>query len=273
MLDLAFIYSSVTVPDLSHQANDLCEEFRSGWTAATSGVAGVAEFIGKSGNLTEIDRRILVGLIQVDLEKTWSHWSNLAEDLVRQSTDPDLLIDQWKQLPRFQNYAALFNGPEELCGFWAELANFEASSRDRWGDAIGTKFYEHYFEVTTAGFPRRQRRHLRCEFEHNEDYSQVLFPLRGRNEIGRQRTKDAEPYFFEANPDGNRIVVANRYESEVSREQLTLQLLSPAAAVIINRSNVNSIRLSAELVLKPGEKAAALFPFTIQIPGRRLCCY
>lgn len=261
------------MPDLSHYGNELCEEFRNGWSLATSGVAGVAEFIGKSGSLADIDRRTLVGVIQVDVEKSWSNWSTQVEEFVRQSMAPDELIDQWKQLPRFQNYAALFSGPEELCHFWAQLANHEATCRDRWGDAIGQPFYQHYFEVQVSSFARRQRRHLRCEFEHNEDYSQVLFPLRGRNEIGRQRTKDAEPYFFEANPDGNRIVVANRYESEVSREQLTLQLLTPNAAVIINRSSVNSIRLSPDLVLKPGAKAASLFPFTIQIPGRRLCCY
>ena len=261
------------MPDLSHHTNELCDEFRSRWTVATSGVAGVAQFIGKFGSRVDLDRRILVSLIQVDLEKSWSHWSTLVDGLVQRSPTVDMLLDQWKQLPRFQNYAALFSGPEELCHFWAQLADHEAVCRDRWGDAIGAPFYQHYFEVHTSGFARRQRRHLRCEFEHNEDYSQVLFPLRGRNEIGRQRTKDSDSYFFEANPDGNRIVVANRYESEVSREQLSLQLLTPTFAVIINRSTVNSIRLSPEIVLKPGAKATASFPFTIQIPGRRLCCY
>lgn len=263
------------MPDLSRQPDDLCEQYRSRWTVAASGVANVAGFITSTttSSLAETDRGFVVRVIQVDLEQSWSHWSNFAEEQVRQSISPDLLVEQWKQLPRFQNYAELFNGPEEMCRYWAQLANIEAVCRDRWGDAIGTHFYQHYFEVATNGLARRQRRHVRCEFDHNEDFSQVLFPLRGRNEIGRQRSRDTEPYFYECNPDGNRIVVANRYESEVSREQLTLQVLTPNVAVIINRSGVNSIRLAANTVLSPGTKACAIFPFTIQIPGRKLCCY
>ncbi len=244
-------YSSVTVPDLSRQTNELCEEYRSRWTAATSGAASVADFISGSSSLAEGDRSVLVRIIQVDIEQSWSHWSSAAEELVRQATSADALVERWKQLPRFQNYAALFSGPEEMCRYWAQLANVEAVCRDRWGDAIGTQFYQHYFEVATEGLARRQRRHLRCEFDHNEDYSQVLFPLRGRNEIGRQRSRDTEPYFYESNPDGNRIVVANRYESEVSREQLTLQLMTPSVAVIANRSNVNSIRLAHDKRVTP----------------------
>ncbi len=261
------------MPDLSRNVNDLSDEYRSHWSISTAGVAGVAEFIGTSRHLRQIDPPSLVRVIQADLEKSWSHWATSAEELAKQSVSSDMLIEEWKRLPRFQNYAALFSGPEALRPFWAQLANCEAVCRDRWGDAIGSPFYEYYFEVTTQGYPRRQRRYLRCEFEHNEEFSQVLFPLRGRNEIGRQRTKDTEPYFCETNADGNRIVVANRYESEVSREQMTIQLLTPNVAIVFNRSGVNSIRLATDAVLTPGANACTLFPFTVQIPGRKLCCY
>ena len=263
----------MTVPELSREAIDRCEQFRSAWTLATSGVAGVAEYVARFGDLSQVDRNLLVNLIKIDLEFIWSHWADRATQDVRAAVDPDLLIERWKLLPRFQNYSALFQSREETSRYWARLANIESHCRDRWGDAIGSQFYQHYFEVPTEDFLRRPRRHMRCEFDQNDEYSQILFPLRGRNEIGRQRTKDVEPYFVEANPDGNRIVVANRYEAEVSREQLMVQLLSPAVAVIFNRSGVNSVRLSPDQILAPGSKACALFPFTIQIPGRRLCCF
>lgn len=263
----------MTVPELSHQANEPCEEYRRRWQHSASGPAGVADFLGGKDCLTDIDRQVLLWVIQVDIEESWSRWSTVAEEQARRAVAADSLLEQWKQLPWFQNYAVLFSGPEEVALYWAQLANIEATCRDRWGDAIGTQFYQTYSQVDTVGLVRRPRRLLRCEFENNEEYSQILFPLRGRNEIGRQRSRDAEAYFCESLPNGNRIVVANRFESEVSREQMTLQLLTPAVAVIINQSSVNSIRLSPDILLPPAAKMCAVFPFTVQIPGRRLCCF
>ncbi len=260
----------MAVHEPRHRTKDPCEGYRSQWNAASSGVLGVSEFIKQYGSL---DLEARARLIQVDLEECWSHWAETAEKRVGQSVPVDELIDAWKQLPRFQNYAVLFADEEEFCRYLPQLAECEAICRDQWGDGVGSPYYEHYFKIKTTGLARRQRRHLRCEFERNEDYSQVLFPMRGRNEIGRQRRKDSEPYFCEVNPDGNRLVVANRYESVVSREQLTVQMLTPTAAIIFNRSGVNSVRIGTDIILPPGAKTCVLFPFTIQIPGRRLFCY
>lgn len=261
------------MPNLSRHADDPCDEYSSQWQQSTSGPDGIAEYFGGTEKLSSVDRKSLSEVIRADIERTWEHWATSIEDQVQRNVDPDLLLKQWQQLPWFQSYAGLFTGPEEMARFWAQLANIEAACRDRWGDAIGSPYYLHHCKVNTVGFARRTRRLLRCDFENNDEYTQLLFPLRGRNEIGRQRSKDVEPYFCESLPSGNRIVVANRCESEVSREQLALQLLTPAVAVVTNQSQVNSIRLSPDCILAPGAKACACFPFTVQIPGRRLSFY
>lgn len=260
------------MPELS-QTTDACESYRSQWQHDAGGPAGIAQYFGGVSKVADVDQHALAELIQVDIELAWSHWSTNAEELVRHSITPDDLLELWKQLPWFQLYAVLFRNPDDMMPYWARLANAEANCRDRFGDAIGSQYYQHNFEVETVNLVRRPRRLLRCDFERNEEYSQVLYPLRGRSEIGRQRSRDKEPYFCENLPNGNRIVVASRNESEVSREQLTLQLMTPTVAIITNQSQVNSIRLSPDNVLRPGAKACAIFPFTVQIPGRRLSCY
>ena len=260
------------VPATTLQIEILCETFLRSWETR-SGISGINRFLSDHAEVNDSDRRLLLSLIQIDLEGFWSKWARFAEKQLREPKPIETLQDHWKAMPRFQHYAALFDSPEEAARYWRDMANFESYCRDRWGDAVGPSYYKHYFSVATDDYHRRTRRHLRCEFESNEDFSQMLFPLRGTSEVGRQRSKDQDAYFCEINPDGNRIVVAGRQEAEVSREQLSVQLLTPEVTILTNRSGVNSIRVAPDMLLAPGERTLSTFPFTVQVPGRRLCGY
>ncbi|MCC6511793.1 MAG: hypothetical protein IT423_22015 [Pirellulaceae bacterium] len=259
--------------ELSPSPEKLSGRFLADWHADASGPAGIAQFCQRNGLSSTQQPTLVFQLICIDLEKNWSTWSEKVQLRMHSVQRADELLDMWKQLPRFQSYAPLFAGPDEIAPFWSELAGHECYCRDRWGDAVGPPYYQHHFQIKTSEYLRRTRRLMRCELESNEEFSQVLFPLRGCNEVGRQRTRDDEGYFHEPKPDGNRIVVANRLEADISRDQLAIQLLSPMVAVIINRSQVNSIRVSPDKVLPIDGRTAVTFPFTIQLPGRRLCCY
>lgn len=247
--------------------------FEANWTPETSGPAGIAVALLPLGSRAESHYELLVELILFDMQAAWSDWATRALASVHAGEPADRLLDRWKAVPRFQNYAVLFRGPEDVGPYWNRMASQECVCRDRWGDAVGSLYYKHYFQAQTQDFLRRVRRHMRCQFEDNSEYSQVLYPLRGTNEIGRQRSGDVEAYFCESRPEGNRIVIASRAEAEISRHQLSLQLMTPAVAVVVNRSRINCVRLSTDVQLEPGQLASVEFPFTIQLPGRRLSCY
>ncbi len=118
------------------------------------------------------------------MESIWSHWSNFIETQVHSEQPIPNLLKAWKRLPQFPSYESLVTSPEAQAQFRLQLANWESQCRDRWGDAVGSLFYEHHYQIKTQEFAKRVRRHVRCEFENNDDYSEVLFHCVGSARSG-----------------------------------------------------------------------------------------
>ncbi len=259
--------------ELTVKIDEIVGRFRQSWMHEHAGAKGVERFVSQLSLDVSSANDLLVALACCDLEQSWQLWCDHCAMKVQNEATADEVLERWHDLPHFTSYESVFADERAAALAAAQLAQCESACRDRWGDAIGPLYFRHYFRIETEEWMRRTRRHLRCEFETNAEYSQVLFPLRGFCEIGRQRSTDKDAYFFQPQPDGNRVVIANRYEAEISRQQLSLQLVSPDVAVITNLSRINAVRVLPSRILKPGDRMAIAFPFTMVLPGRRLFCY
>ena len=173
-------------------------------------------------------------------------------------------------MPSVDKYSSLFRSQSEFTASLDELAHCEFACRSQWGDSIGSRYYEHHLGISIRDPGQPKLRQMLCEFDSSLNNANVVFPLNGKNAIGRQRSTDKLSSFVELLPDGNRIVVADRREAEISRNQLDVQLLTNKYAIATNLSSVNPVLLSDSTKLQPSECRLLSFPFSIGLPGRRL---
>jgi len=256
--------------ELSEQRiEDLSEKFESCWSFTTAGPGGLVDFLAVEELEAQVDRRLAVVLIQVDLERSWMAWCNHVAELSKE-TDAAHLNEELSQMPSIDKYSGLFHSQLEFTDSLDELSHCEFACRSQWGDSIGSRYYEHHFDIAIRNSGQVKLRQVLCEFDPSFKSTNVAFPLNGRNTIGRQRSTDKHSTFVEQLPDGNRIVIADRREAEVSRNQLDVRLLTPKYAIATNVSNVNPVLLSDFTKLQPSECRLLSYPFSIGLPGRRL---
>ena len=256
--------------ELSEQRiDDLSEEFESCWDFKTAGHVGLLNFLASQELEAQVDRRLAVVLIQVDIERSWMAWSKHVEKIGNE-TDAVQLIEQLSQMPSIDKYSDLFRSQSEFTDSLDELASCEFACRSQWGDSIGSRYYEHHFGISITDSDQSQLRQVRCEFDPSLRNANVAFPLNGKNALGRQRSTDKLSSFVEQLPDGNRIVVADRLDAEISRNQLDVRLLTHKYAIATNVSSVNPVLVSDFTKLQPSEGRLLSFPFSIGLPGRKL---
>ena len=255
---------------LSEQTIDvLSEKFESCWDFETAGPVGILNFLAAEELELQVDQRLAVVLIQVDIERSWMAWSNHVEKKGKE-TNPTQLIEQLSQMPSIDKYSSLYRSQSEFMDSLDELANCEFACRSQWGDSIGSRYYEHHFDISIKVPSQAKLRHLACEFDPSLRNANVAFPLNGKNAIGRQRSTDKFTLFAEQLPDGNRIVIADRLEAEISRNQLEVRLLTHKYAIATNVSIVNPVLLSDYTKLQPSECRLLSIPFSVGLSGRRL---
>jgi hypothetical protein len=81
---------------------------------------------------------------------------------------------------------------------------------------------------------------------------------------------DTSDSFCEELADGNRIIVANKYDTYVSREQLAVQILNSTHAIVTNLSSGNSILIANVGNVQPNQSVVIKFDFVVRLPNRRL---
>lgn len=91
-------------------------------------------------------------------------------------------------------------------------------------------------------------------------------------QLGRQQTDEAAPF----TRIGDRVVIAELAEKDISREHLLLELLADGTIRVTNLSKVNTVLIGADQVLPPVESRAVsvgtlltLFGRVIQLVGKR----
>ncbi len=254
----------------SDEIDEACERFESEWTQANSGVRGITAFLKANGIADRPDRQILIELIKIDCERNWMVWDETLPSMI-ESLSAVEIMSSFLKIPRVENYRELFREALDYTQSLTELAESEAQCRGQWGDAVGRKHYEQLPAVIAEQEIPKVRK-MRCDFEDRTNNGSLTFPLRGRTVVGRQRSSDdVECCFFEGHSE-NRVVIANRMEAEISRTQMSIQLLNPAFALVTNLSQTNPLQLCNRL-LDSSNAAVIAFPFYVSLPGRRLYFY
>lgn len=253
------------------QIDNICERFELHWDLENSGPVYLCQFMESNGLQRPYDRRLLIALITVDIERNWLSWDEYVN---RQSNTEVLgsLLERFHALPTLQRYKQALEITSTNDPDWLDLILSEAIARAHWGDAIGPAYFRHHFDTDVpdnACCPRhRLRVYSVCSMDSLEPTIEV--PLRGLVRIGRQRSTDCLGVGWEELPEGNRVIVADKFERTISREQLTVQILNPQLAVIHNCSSSPTMGGLSDSALESGQSRLVSFPFIVKLPGRKL---
>lgn len=254
----------------SRQIDEICESFESQWTKELAGSAGIQKFLASSGLHQVYAPGMLADLVKISCERSWMSWDKRLPTLVTRST-PTELLDEFHRIPRINDYRSLFQASDFASALNA-LANDESHCRDLWGDAIGSGYYQQALNAHVPATIPTKSRYVRCHFDYQSRATENNFRIRGCTLLGRRRSTDSSDLLCDELCDGNRIVIASRLEAEISRVQLSIQLLHPSYALLTNLSQVNPIKCQDRL-LEPAQVVAVQFPFVVRLTGRTLYCY
>ncbi len=94
--------------------------------------------------------------------------------------------------------------------------------------------------------------------------------LSGPVELGRQRKNDEGPYSRSVLPQGTRVVIANRNDVCVSRNQLRVEAIEDRRVALTNLSGNLAIALADGRRLRPGSHHECALPVSLQIGGRTI---
>lgn len=232
----------------------------------------IARFLKSVGLTTATCSRLISELIQVDIEIAWMAWEKQLPGLAT-TLDVAAVQGHFDQICRFENYSSLIDGAT-LGPLWCEVAQSELIARDTCGDSIGPPYYALQHGLQLSSYRYHEPIMARCEMDGSSHRPhQSEFMLRGRTLFGRQRSSDSKDSFVEQLAHGNRIVIANRMEAQISREQLSVQLLTPSHAIVTNLCHTNPVVLAPNSMIEPSASRFAEFPFVVRLPGRRLYFY
>ena len=242
------------------------------WLDTACGPDSIRNILKNAGHWPTDCTELLSELIQIDIDRIWMSWNKILPKLAEKASASEIL-EAFQLLPRLENYFdQCLPGMSPIQ--FGELANREFRARTSWGDAIGPAHYEQDFGLVVSAKPHQTPCLVRCDVDGSSHFQMnEAFPLRGRTILGRQRSRDTGSYLLEELPAGNRIVIAGRVESKISREQLAVQALTPSYALISNLSSINPVVMSSGCLVETNTSKIAEFPFLIQLPGRRLHFY
>lgn len=93
-----------------------------------------------------------------------------------------------------------------------------------------------------------------------------VFEVDFRNSIqlGRQRTGEDPPYTRVE----DRVIIAPREETDISREHILVELLPESKVQITNRSQVNNITVGTDKQVAPGDVSVLALPTSVGVVGR-----
>lgn len=228
------------------------------------GPADVWQFIEKLPEEPSSDPKFVFELSKVALELSWMRW---PERLVQLSSklDPDDLFEKFASVPRAHDFFALLKTKRAPPSYCRELVESEFRLRSMYGDNMSTEYFAREYGTIVTSRRNDKTRSVTSDFR----MPYLKAELHGRCAFGRQRSADPDDLQVEERPDGRRIIIAPRRENRVSRNQMTLQLLSPEFAILQNTSATNKLVIAPHEMLGLGEKKLIRFPFVIILPHQR----
>lgn len=257
--------------NVTYDVDLLCEEYEEFRNIDNVGPESIRRFFERTHSQAAHDMVLLKELIQIDIQLNWMSWDK-SLSAVSEASPSIRLLELFMQIPRLRDYIQAFPSlAENGTGSILPLARCELEARSRWGDAIGCAYYlENYGLLLDAEFPGTPKL-VKCMLDGSSIGRCIpCFVLRGRTVLGRQRSRDASDSFCEELVDGNRIVIANKHDTSVSREQLAVQILNSTHAIVTNLSAGNSILIANMGMVQPHQSIVVRFDFVVRLPNRRL---
>jgi hypothetical protein len=257
--------------DVTYDIDLLCEEYEEFRSVGNVGPESIRCFLDRTHPHAAQDTTLLKELTQIDIQLNWMSWDK-SLSAISEASSSTRLLELFMQIPRLRDYIQAFSSlAENGTGCILPLARCELEARSRWGDAIGCAYYlENYGILLEADFPGIPKL-VKCMFDGSSIGRSIpCFVLRGRTVLGRQRSRDASDSFCEELIDGNRIVIANKHDTSVSREQLAVQILNSTHAIVTNLSAGNSILIANAGMVQPKQSTVVRFDFVVRLPNRRL---
>lgn len=251
------------------EVDSLCEKYEESWAPEKSGRERLQEFIAREKLPESLPAELLVELVKIDLELSWQRWHKW----LRQSREISNLLDvvsRFNALPRLDQYLeAFFPKPLEVSRL-SELVSWEATCRTIWGDMPNLDGYTSKYGMSAS--LRIVPTKWLVFLETGQIGSTLLqpFPLNGLTMFGRRRTSDPLNQNFFREPERNRIVIGELNESTISREQLSVQILSCEIVMITNHSGLIPVWIQGSRELAPQSLHLMAMPTVLSLPGRQL---
>lgn len=228
------------------------------------GPADVWQFMATLPEEPLSDPEFVLELSRVALELSWMRWPERLKQL-SSKLDPNDLIEKLASVPRARDFFSLLKTKGVSPSHYNELVESEYRLRSTHGDNMPAEYFamEYGTIVTSQKFEKTKT--VTSDFRN----SYLKAELQGLCSFGRQRSADPDDLQVEQRPDGKRIIIAPRLENRVSRNQMSLQLLSHELAILHNTSSTNKLRIAPHELLGIGEKKLIRFPFVIIFPHQR----
>lgn len=254
----------------------LCESYEEFRSPTNSGPKYIESFLSYLPHGLDRDQAndpsLLSELIQIDMQLNWMRWERNLRTLVDQS-DASIVRKQMAAIPRLPDYTCLINQESSSDSIEAitATAQCEMEARDRWGDAVGPVFYKAKYGLEVSSKWPHENVVMTCRKKGAGLQSEFpTFTIRGTTNIGRRRSQDAEEFSQNELAEGNRIDIAHRFQDLISREQLTVELLSPKYTIVTNRSALNPVLVANGADLAPGQTTILALNYILKLPHLRL---
>ncbi len=230
---------------------------------AIVGPADVERFLEALDEDVPSDPTFIFELSKIALELSWMRWPERL-NCFAEKLSPEDVFQKLRNLPTAQDFFPLFTN--DVRARVDALAESEFRLRSTYGDCIPAEHYAATYSTTICTPMTRNLRRVTSDFRS----ASLNATLHGLCLFGRQRSTDPDDLQVEKRPEGRRIIIAPRRENRVSRNQMSLQLLSPDFAILQNTSTTNKLALEHREMLDLGEKRLVRFPFVITLPHQRL---
>ena len=254
------------------EIDQLSEAYETYRNADRSGPMSVVQFLQEHDHGEKPSSLLISDLVQIDVELNWMVWGKRLPEMV-ENLDVDTVREKFLRIPRLDDYLEipLLKMVSQDPPSFQAMACCEMKSRNYWGDAIGPTYYFAKYGLIVPPDPSHAPNWGFCYFDGSSSRKNTFkFEYRGKTIIGRQRSGDVKGLFCEELTDGNRIAIAGRLESKISRMQLSVELLNTQYAIVSNLSSVNPVVKVGLGVLDPNQSEILRIPFSLRLPNRRL---
>ncbi|MEZ6130553.1 MAG: hypothetical protein R3C59_17850 [Planctomycetaceae bacterium] len=238
-------------------SNELVEMFASLWAADaesdSDSIPDIAAYVRRCPNDDNFSATV-VRLIETDLERRWKFPRPI----------PRLTVSDYMAL-----LPITFSRKARV-----QLVSTEYKVRNRWGDCVLLNdLYEQYKELgpSLAQSLHKAASNIRWPVVSVVVNARMELEARfdRRLSVGRQRSKDPNPWDVITTADEHRFVLCESSDTSISRRQLQAVLQTPKTVLLKNCSSSRTLAIRSQEPLEAGEQRELSLPVFVHLGGSR----